>query len=240
MTAEWVKHDGSECPFEDGSIVDVTLRDGCLLENCGVLDLYWEDASSSGDISEYKLVSGKLKEKTVSPLNLIGITGKAGSGKDTVADYLVSKHGYTKISFAAILKNMLRVAGLPEPTNRDDKEKVVEGFEFSWRDAAQKLGTEWGRSLDTNIWVKLTMQSLDPFKKYVISDVRFDNEAEAVRKSGCLIHLTGREIDMGALSNHPSEAGVEWHPGDHVTSNSNSKVALYAKVESILLGLKGT
>ena len=238
MTNEWVKHDGSECPFEDGAVVDVELRDGLIMYGDKISDLYWEHCDSGGDIVEYRLVSGKLK--TASPLNLIGITGKAGSGKDTVADYLVTEHGYTKISFAAILKNMLRVAGLPEPANRDDKEKIVDGFEFSWRDAAQKLGTEWGRSLDTNIWVKLTMQSLDPFKKYVISDVRFDNEAEAVRKSGCLIHLTGREIDMGALSNHPSEAGVEWHPGDHVTSNSNSKVALYAKVESILLGLKGT
>lgn len=250
MTNEWVKHDGSECPFEDGSKVLYKLREDIIGSGHGpdfVEDLRWGFASpgelfsnTSADIVEYKLVSGKLKGKTSSQLNLIGITGKAGSGKDTVADYLVSEHGYTKISFAAILKNMLRVAGLPEPANRDDKEKIVDGFEFSWRDAAQKLGTEWGRSLDTNIWVKLTMNSLDPFKKYVISDVRFDNEAEAVRKSGCLIHLTGREIDMGELSNHPSEAGVSFHNTDYLIYNSGSKEALYTVAEEILSDLKET
>mgnify|MGYP003475731213 FL=1 len=111
---------------------------------------------------------------------IIGITGVAGSGKDTAADYLVSKYGFTKVSFAAILKNMLSVAGLPEPSNRDDKEKIVEGFNFTWREAAQTLGTEWGRSLDENIWVKLTMASLEEGKNYVFSDVRFDNEAKAI------------------------------------------------------------
>lgn len=49
---------------------------------------------------------------------IIGITGVAGSGKDTAADYLVSKYGFTKVSFAAILKNMLSVTGLPEPSKQ--------------------------------------------------------------------------------------------------------------------------
>lgn len=140
---------------------------------------------------------------------IIGITGVAGSGKDTAADYLVSKYGFTKVSFAAILKNMLSVAGLPEPSNRDDKEKNVEGFDFTWREAAQTLGTEWGRSLDENIWVKLTMASLEYGKNYVFSDVRFDNEATAILKeNGFNIKILGRKADLGENSAHPSEKGV--------------------------------
>lgn len=140
---------------------------------------------------------------------IIGITGVAGSGKDTAADYLVSKYGFTKVSFAAILKNMLSVAGLPEPSNRNDKEKNVEGFNFTWREAAQTLGTEWGRSLDENIWVKLTMASLEDGKNYVFSDVRFDNEAEAIYEAGgSNILLLGRSVDLGNNSIHASEQGV--------------------------------
>lgn len=141
---------------------------------------------------------------------IVGITGVAGSGKDTAADYLVSKYGFTKVSFAAILKNMLSVAGLPEPSNRDDKEKNVEGFNFTWREAAQTLGTEWGRSLDENIWVKLTMASLEEGKNYVLSDVRFDNEARAIYEAGgSNILLLGRSVDLGNNSTHASEQGVD-------------------------------
>lgn len=142
---------------------------------------------------------------------IIGITGLAGSGKDTAADYLVARYGFEKISFATIMKRMLAVAGLPEPSNRDDKEKLVEGFPFTWRHAAQTIGTEWGRMcLEEDIWVKLTMNSLDPDKDYVVSDVRFDNEARAILvKGGINIKLTGREVDLNTSASHVSENGLQ-------------------------------
>jgi hypothetical protein len=167
-------------------------------------------------------------------MRIIGITGRAGAGKDTVADYLVTKHGYTKVSFASILKNMLATCGLPEPQNRGDKEKNYEGFEFSFRDAAQKLGTEWGRSLDQDIWVKLTMNGLEQDKKFVFSDVRFENEATAIRDKGLLVHLRGRQVDLGGLSTHASEAGVASQGRDWIITNTGSMEDLYSVVDRML------
>jgi hypothetical protein len=142
---------------------------------------------------------------------IIGICGLAGSGKDTAADYLVVRYGFEKISFATIMKEMLAVAGLPEPSNRDDKEKLVEGFPFTWRHAAQTIGTEWGRvCLEEDIWVKLTMNSLDADKDYVVSDVRFDNEATAIlAKGGINIKLTDRKVDLHSGAAHISEKGLQ-------------------------------
>jgi len=166
---------------------------------------------------------------------IIGFTGVAGSGKDTAADYLVSEYGFTKVSFASILKQMLAVAGLPEPSNRDNKEKNVEGFNFTWREAAQTLGTEWGRSLDENIWVKLTMAKLDSDKNYVFSDVRFDNEAKAIiYQNGLVIGIDGRKADLGANAYHASEKGVDTMWISDFICNNTEIDYLYQRIDMLV------
>lgn len=166
---------------------------------------------------------------------LIGIAGAAGSGKDTVADYLVANYGFEKISFAKILKDMLAVAGLGEPVNRDDKEKNFPGLDFSFRHAAQTLGTEWGREcIDPDIWVKLTLRNLVQDGKYVISDVRFENEAKAARDGGFLLHIEGRGVDLGNLGKHFSEAGIVRKDYDPVIANTCTKASLYVRIDDIM------
>ncbi len=81
-------------------------------------------------------------------LRLIGVTGPAGAGKDTVGHYLHTDYGFMAFAFASPLKQGLAAMGMPEPSSRELKEQAVPGFEFPWRQAAQTLGTEWGRGLD--------------------------------------------------------------------------------------------
>ena len=165
---------------------------------------------------------------------IIGITGVAGSGKDTVADYICRKYGYGKTSYASKLKQMLAVAGLPEPSNRDDKEKVVEGFNFTWREAAQKLGTEWARNLDKDFWVKSTMRQIDKDALVVISDVRFDNEAQAIIDAGGLvIKVVGRNVNLGNNSVHASEQGVNGYLIHYELENDGSLECLYSYIDDI-------
>lgn len=144
-------------------------------------------------------------------MKIVGITGPAGVGKDTVADFLVARYGYTKVSMAGPLKAGLGAMGFPEPLNRDDKEKLIPGFSFTWREAAQRLGTEFGRALDPDIWVKVMAQRLRRAgDRIVISDIRFENEAATIRANGgVVLHLRGRAADLGANANHASEAGIE-------------------------------
>jgi hypothetical protein len=88
-------------------------------------------------------------------MQVIGLTGYAGSGKSTVAQYLVEHHGFTRLSFAAPLKKMLRtlnpIMGLP-PIFWN---KSMGDFRLSdlWKLAEQtERNTEGG--IKAEVWIK--------------------------------------------------------------------------------------
>lgn len=149
---------------------------------------------------------------------MIGITGKIGSGKDTIADYLVSKHNYTKLSLAEPIKSAL-AAMLDEPIenfyDRELKEQHISELGLSRRQLAEALGTEWGRySLknytgNQDFWVKLLEYKIfkNNFQRIVIPDVRFDNEVNFIRKNNGIIINVIRP-------NFVTES-------DHVSNNNN-------------------
>lgn len=140
---------------------------------------------------------------------LYGITGKAGAGKDTVAGILVQNLGYVRYAFAGPLKEALSVLGMPEPP-REIKEHNYPGRDYSYRVAAQTLGTEWARKLDENFWINLAIQKLDELKgkSVCISDVRFDNEAQMIKdRGGYILKIVGRDYNVSNAT-HASEKGV--------------------------------
>lgn len=133
-------------------------------------------------------------------MQVIGLTGYAGAGKSTVADYLVEAHGFTRLSFAAPLKKMLRtldpyivpspVAGFgdDQPLRLSDLLSVMTENEIKagsagdeYRRLLQVLGTDCIRAVDENFWVNAAIKQMsDPDGKYVFDDVRFPNEATAI------------------------------------------------------------
>lgn len=154
-------------------------------------------------------------------MEIYGFAGPAGSGKDTAASALYPK-GFEKLSFAQPLKNALRVMGFPEPSTQEAKEVIIPWVGLSWRHLAQTLGTEWGRKMiHPDLWAKIAMRSLDPNGKYVVTDVRFENEATAIREvGGLIIHLEGRKADMTShTAVHASETGIVKHRLDMFIRN---------------------
>ena len=167
----------------------------------------------------------------------IGLTGKGGVGKDTVADILVEQ-GFTKVSFAGPIKEALAILGIVEPASREAKELPLEGCGYSYRLAAQSLGTEWARSLDKDFWIKLAKSKAEGLEKVVFSDVRFDNEAEMIRLSGSIWHVIGRgSTVLGSSKYHASEAGVLFYPNsDQLVENSAGLPELRVRVLKLLKG----
>ena len=166
---------------------------------------------------------------------LIGITGRARSGKDTVADILVRDHGFAKIAFADHLKRCCRdIFGFTdEQLWGGERDVVDERMVFAPRYALQRLGTEFGRSLYPNVWIDPVMRTIESlrsgwyaytpqrglhalewarakFRGFVVSDVRFPNEAEAIRREGGAIWKTAHGAGLrGSAGEHETEQHVD-------------------------------
>ena len=167
-------------------------------------------------------------------MKIIGLTGPAGSGKDTVRQMLEQNHHCTGLAFAdpmrAMLAPLLDLCGVGNEwmTQRELKELPIPGLGQSYRVLAQRLGTEWGRSIDPDFWVKVAAASMaevmnikGPDTVFVISDVRFDNEAQWVKDHGGVIWHIHRPAAQ-AVAAHQSENGIRPELVDLNILNNNT------------------
>lgn len=172
---------------------------------------------------------------------LIGLAAKAQSGKTTVANMLISQYGYSHVSFAEPIRQF--IADLTGIT-RDDlekaeiKEAVIPWIGRSPRYMMQTLGTEWGRdTILADFWIKRAMRQVNDLSwarmPSVISDVRFDNEAKAIREAGgFVIHLV--RPDALVVASHASEAGVSRESTDYTIVNDGTLEDLGHKVQAVM------
>jgi len=165
---------------------------------------------------------------------IIGLVGFIGSGKGTVADLLVSNHGFIKESFANSVKDAVSVVfgwdrSLLEGDTVDSRawrEQPDEfwsrklGKEFSPRLALQLMGTEAGRNVfHTDLWVHTVERRCSPNRNYVIADVRFPNEIKALKNMGGKIFRVRRGFDpewyQTAYKQNTTEYDDLWLLEDH-------------------------
>lgn len=174
----------------------------------------------------------------------IGLSGYARSGKDTVGAYLVEHHGYQRVSFADPMREALYALNPFIDVDGWDVSvrEAVDAFgweklktkSFTIRPLMQRLGTEVGRNMfGTDFWVDLAMSRIPDGSKVVFTDVRFPNEAEAVKAVGGQVWRITRP-GLTAANNHPSETAVDDYQFDKFIDNSSSLASLYKEVEKAL------
>lgn len=167
---------------------------------------------------------------------VIGITGRARSGKDTVRNFIIAARGGYAYSFADPLRAMLKPLGIDmdDPYWANRKDEVIPALGASPRKLLQTLGTEWGRALiNDNLWVLLAQQRLlNNGLGMVVADVRFENEAAWVRNvGGLLVHVL--RPDATQVRAHASEAGVVIQDSDVVINNTGDLATLQAFVRNL-------
>jgi hypothetical protein len=160
---------------------------------------------------------------------LIGLTGYAGSGKDTVREVLEEQHGIDGLAFADPIRDMLtalfETCGVDTKwmTERDLKERDIPEIGASYRKLAQLLGTEWGRAIAPDFWLKIAAAKISMYSEYgslgtVVSDVRFPNEAEWIKAQGGVIWKIIRP-GVEPVRAHASEDLIASLPYDYVIDN---------------------
>lgn len=182
---------------------------------------------------------------------IIGLCGYAQSGKDTVAQMLVDFHGFERIAFADALRDMLYALNPITVVDQDELNwQTIDTLRLhdiigrhGWdsakqtipevRELLQRLGTEAGRQvLGDDIWVRTALAKIKPGHKYVISDVRFPNEADAIYG---LAGQLWRVVRSGTepVNAHVSETALDSRGTDAIIRNHGSLEQLLAHVEDI-------
>jgi len=167
---------------------------------------------------------------------IIGITGKSGHGKDEIAKHLESK-GFIHIKFSKGVKlATMAMFGLTwEQVSEGDRSEVIESYGKSVRYLLQMVGTEWGRRFNKDIWVdRVEDMTQDNNLNYVISDVRFNNEADICTH---IIKVMRPEYD-GKCEDHESEDGIDVMYLDDVIINNGTIEDLVEKTEYAIDRLK--
>lgn len=173
---------------------------------------------------------------------LIGLSGKAGSGKTTVTNYLTTM-GFGTRKFAGPLKSMLSDLLISQGVEPEDTPLFIEGelkevpTELlggkSPRHAMQTLGTEWGRGqLHEDFWVQAALRNLDP-GDLIFDDVRFPNEALAIRNRGGIVVNVLRE-DAPQVGRHLSEDALMDFAFNFIIYNDADLDTLYSRVDTFL------
>lgn len=173
---------------------------------------------------------------------LIGIAGKARAGKDTIAGYVCENLGYEHYWFSKPLKESARhMFGLNDAQLYGaHKETVDLRWGKSPREILQTLGTEVAREMfHQNLWIIRAEQTLIECQRkgLVISDIRYENEADWIRQMGGVIVHVRRENTI-AVRAHVSEKGVKVQPEDIIINNNGSIQQLQREIGVWIFGSK--
>ena len=135
---------------------------------------------------------------------IIGVCGFIGSGKDTIADYLVNFHGFRRESFANSLKDAVSAVFGWDRTMLEGRTKQAR----EWREQvdpwwAKRLNMPdltprlmlqlWGtevcrKGFHDDIWIASLENKLRNSKDHiVISDCRFPNEIKSIKEAGGIV-----------------------------------------------------
>ena len=179
---------------------------------------------------------------------LVGITGHKQAGKSTIGNFLAEHYGFRTIGFADPVKEMALAIDHLIPTDGECilgyYPRLRDVVELYGEDAAkglfpevrrlyQRIGTEAGREvLGENVWVDALFHRIRESEQHnwAVTDVRFVNEAKAIRSRGGKVFKVTRPGYDG--DNHASEREVDAIVADVFAPNDGTLADLEKRITS--------
>jgi len=159
-------------------------------------------------------------------IKLVGLSGYAKSGKDEVARFIRQQMPTFEVKkFSGKLKyiaSMLTGFDAYNFENQQFKTKVLPGWNMTARELLQRLGTEAIRdNLHEKAWVNALFADHSHYSRWVITDVRFPNEAQEIKDYGGIIVRVNR-TGFGPVNDHPSETALNEWDFDAIIENNGT------------------
>lgn len=189
-------------------------------------------------------MSGQLK---------ICFIGKAGSGKDFLAKYMIKHHYFFRYAFADEVKAV---------AHKYFPDLYGEGEDSKPRALLQDVGQKF-RSIDTNVWIRTLFAimewDMEQAARYrhavpniIITDCRMPNEYEALKKKGFIFirididddtrlqRLRDRgDVFLEDDLKHDTESHYDSFSVDYTIVNNGSPDEVYEKLYKILKDIDG-
>lgn len=188
---------------------------------------------------------------------IVGLSGYARSGKDTAAQALIEQ-GFRRDAFADRLRSFLYeldpivdfdhydVEGKSYTNDLRLRELVDQvGWERAKNESDEvryllmRCGTEAGRKvLGKSVWVNALFQGVKLGDNIVITDCRFENEADGIRARGGIVVRVerpgvGPKLDSTGKA-HVSEVALDHYGFDYVIENDGDIAQLQEDVRCIV------
>lgn len=177
---------------------------------------------------------------------IIGVTGRASAGKDTVCNYIVrQRRSAVKIACADPLKEVCqKIFGTAFDVSdkifygtQEEKEAPIEAIPgWTGRKILQFIGTEGFRHVHSEVWSRymigraLQLIESNTAKLVLVSDIRFTSEEKVIRDAGGIIVRVKRPEADSVEATHPSELGVLDIKEDYVIDNQGRELYLLEKL----------
>jgi hypothetical protein len=159
---------------------------------------------------------------------IIGLSGYAQSGKDSTAELLCLNYGYTRVAFADPMRQALLTIN-PQLDSITRVSDLVDDYGWNLakknpevRRLLQVLGTDFGRKmLGDDVWINIALSGIKSEDRIVVSDVRYPNEAEAIKKLGGTVWRINRH-NHTAVNGHTSERAMDNYMFNYVIYNDGT------------------